>query len=91
MWTCFQVAFYIALEWDLDVALRMQLAGFPANWNLGSSALPVNYVLDAVNYINAARMKQHARALIYLSVCEYMYMSLNSIYYACTFRWYLLA
>ena len=56
----------------MDVALRTQLAGFPANWNLGSSALPVNYVLDAVNYINAARMEQHAHALIYLSVCEYV-------------------
>ena len=32
----------LAPEWELDFVLQVQLAIFPANWNLVNSALPVN-------------------------------------------------
>lgn len=38
----------LATEWELDVVLRMQLASFPTNWNLGNFVFLVNHVLDMV-------------------------------------------
>ena len=40
-----------APEWELDVILRVQLAIFPANWNLGNSALPVYHVLGHTHIV----------------------------------------
>ena len=40
----------LAPEWELDVVVQVQLASFPANWNLGNLALLVNS-LTTVGYL----------------------------------------